>query len=107
MSNVWICKNRITVDKIVKRLEGWGIRELELTEAVWLTQAVIKAIDAKQPTADISKMFKIELSIYDKFGYAGTITKESIAETLYQKLFKKIYEDEEKIIVKLKWRCLL
>ena len=107
MSNVWICKNRITVDKIVKRLEGWGIHELELTEAVWLTEAVVKAIEAKQSTANISRMFKIEFSIYDKFGYAGVITKESIAESLYEKLFKKIYEDEEKIIVKLKWRCLL
>lgn len=107
MSNVKICKNRITVDKIEKSLHGWKIPELERAEAIWLTEAVVEAINANQPTADVSKMFNIQLALYTDFGYAGTLPREAIAKMLYETLFKKIDENDEQITVKLNWRCLL
>lgn len=107
MSNVKLCKNRITVDKIAKHLSGWKFPQLERTEAVWLTEAVVNAIEDNQPTADISQMFNIQVALYTDFGYAGTLPREAIAAMLYENLFEKIDENHEQITVKLKWWCLL
>lgn len=107
LCNVKSCKNLITVDKIEKRLRGWKVPELEHTEAVWLTEAVVNAINANKHTADISRMFNIQVAIYTSFGYAGTLPREAITEMLYETLFKKVDENDEQITVKLKWWCLL
>lgn len=102
MSNVKLCKNRITVNKIAKYLQGWMLPELELAEAVWLTQAVVNAIDAEQLIADVSKMFNVQFAIHG----IGIVPKEAIAKKLYETLFKKIDENDEQITVKLNWWCL-
>jgi len=107
LCNVRACKNRITVDKIAKRLEGMKIPKLERTEAFWLTEAVVKAINANEPMADISRMFNIQVSLYTDFGYAGTLPREAISRMLFETLFKKIDENDEQITVKLNWWCLL
>ena len=107
MSNVRICKNRITVQKIATRLSEWKYPELERTEAYWLTEAVVKAINENQSTADISRMFNIQVAIHTNYGYAGTLPREAITDMLYETLFKKIDENDEQITVKLKWWCLL
>ena len=107
MCNVNICKNRITVDKIAKRLSEWKVPQLERTQAVWLTEAVVNAINANQLTADISQMFNIQVAIYSDYGYQGILPREAISALLYKTLFEKIDENEEQITVKLKWWCLL
>lgn len=103
MCNVKQCKNRITVDKIAKRLKSWKIPDLERAEAIWLTEAVVEAINANQSTADISKMFNIQVGFQD----IGILPREAIAKMLYKTLFKKIDENDEQITVKLNWWCLL
>jgi len=107
LSNVKLCKNRITVDKIAKKLKDWKCPQLEFTEAFWLTEAVVNATKNNQSTADISQMFNIQVAIYAASGYAGTLPRESISAMLYEKLFKKIDENDEQITVKLNWWCLL
>ena len=107
MCNVKSCKNLITVDKIAKKLQSWKFPELERTEAVWLTEAVVEAINANEPTADISRMFNIQVAIYTNFGYSGTLPREAITNMLFETLFKKIDENDEQITVKLNWWCLL
>lgn len=89
LTNVRSCKNRITVDKIMKCINESGIPELALAEAIWLVEAVVNAINNHNSTADISRMFNFGISIYGEGGYKGTITKESISEMLYESLFKK------------------
>lgn len=105
LSNVKMCEKRITVDKIAKWLRDWKCPQLERTEAFWLTEAVVKAIENNQQTADISQMFNIQVAIYTSIGYAGTLPREAIATMLYDKLFKKIDENDEQITVKLNWWC--
>lgn len=107
MTNVRTCKNRITVNKIAERLSKWKCPQLERMLAVWLTEAVVKAINENQSTADISKMFNIQVAIYTNFGYAGTLPREAISAMLFENLFTKIDENDEQITVKLKWWCLL
>lgn len=107
LSNVKMCKNRITVNKIAKKIRDWRFPQLERTEAVWLTEAVVSAINANEQTADISKMFNIQVAIYTNYGYAGTLPREAISAMLFEKLFKKIDENDEQITVKLNWWCLL
>ena len=103
LCNVKLCKNRITVDKIAKRLKKLGAPQLELAEAVWLTETVVEAIKNEQDTADISRMFNIQVAIYN----LGIIPREAIAEKLYEVLFKKIDENDEEITVNLNWWCLI
>ena len=107
MCNVKLCKNRITVNKIDKWLQGWKIPKLARTEAFWLTEAVVKALNANESVADISKMFNIQVALYTDFGYAGTLPREAITRMLYKDIFKKIEENDEQITVKLNWWCLL
>lgn len=107
MCNVKACKNRITVDKIANRLKGWKVPKLERTEAFWLTEAVVNAINNNEPTADISRMFNIQVALYTNYGYAGTLPREAVSRMLFETLFKKIDENDEQITVKLNWWCLL
>ena len=107
MCNVKSCKNRITVNKIEKRLQDWKIPDLARAEAFWLTEAVVNALNANEAVADISKMFNIQVALYTNFGYAGTLPREAISNMLYLTLFKKIDENDEQITVKLNWWCLL
>ena len=107
LCNVKSCKNRITVDKIDKWLKSWKLPKLARTEAFWLTETVVKAINANESTADISKMFNIQVALYTDYGYAGTLPREAITNMLYQTLFKKFDENDEQITVKLNWWCLL
>ena len=107
LANVRTCKNRITVNKIATKLRDWKVPQLERTEAVWLTEAIVEAINRNQQTADISKMFNIQVAIYTDHGYAGTLPREAISAMLFEKLFTKTDENDEQITVKLKWWCLL
>ena len=103
LANVKQCENRITVGKIARRLREYGSPMYELAEAVWLTQAVVNAIEANEQTADISRMFYCQMgSCKGEF-----FSRKSMAEELYKKLFKKIDENDEQITVKLNWWCLL
>lgn len=103
LANVKQCENRITVGKIARHLRNFGSPIYELAEAVWLTEAVVKAINANKPTAEISRMFYCQLgSCNGEF-----FSRKSMADELYKKLFKKIDENEDQITVKLNWWCLL
>lgn len=104
LANVKQCENRITVGKIARHLRDYGSPMYELAEAVWLTAAVVKAINANESTADISRMFYCQLGGI----ISGDVyNRKSMADELYKKLFKKIDENEEQITVKLNWWCLL
>ena len=79
LANVKQCENRITVGKIARHLRNFGSPMHELAEAVWLTSAVVKAINANEPTADISRMFYCQLG-----SISGEVfNRKAMAEELY------------------------
>ena len=69
LTNVWIARNRITVDKVAKRLEGFLVcEEFERKVAYWLVKAIVDAIEKKEKVADITQLFSCEMEAEDNIG---------------------------------------
>ena len=106
LTNVWLAKDRLTVDKVAKRLEGCLVRpEWERKLAYWLVRAVVDAIEKGEKTADITQLFSCELEAQDQFG-KFVLRQEYIQNDLMYKLFVRSSETEDELRVKLDWRVL-
>lgn len=106
MTNVWIAKDRLTVDKVAKQLEGCLIRpEWERRLAYWLVKAVAEAVEKGEKTADITQLFCCEMEAEDQFG-KFVLQQEYIQNELMYKLFWRCSETEEELRVKLDWRVV-
>ena len=106
MTNVWLAKNRITVDKVAKRLEGClPLPEWERRLAYWLVKAVVEAVEKGEKTADVTHLFSCEMEAQDQFG-KFLLRQEYIQNELMYKLFVRCSETDEELRVKLDWRVL-
>ena len=104
LTNVWIAKNRLTVNKVAKRLKGCLIRpQWERKIAYWLVEAVVDALEKGEKTADITQLFSCELEAADQYG-KFLLSRESIQNDLMKKLFVRCSESEEELRVRLKLR---
>ena len=106
LTNVWLAKNRITVDKAAKRLEGCLIwPEWERKLAYWLVKAIVEAVEKGEKTADITQLFCCEMEAEDQIG-KFVLRQEHIQNELMYKLFIRCSETSEEFRVKLDWRVL-
>ena len=104
LTNVRIAKNRITVDKVAKRLEGCLIcKEFERKLAYWLVKAIVEAVEKGESTADITQLFSCEMEAEDRIG-KFVLRQKSIQNMLMNKLFVRCSETDEEFWVKLDWR---
>lgn len=106
LTNVWIARNRITVDQVAKRLEGLLIcKEFERKLAYWLVKAIVEAVENDKSTADISQLFCCEMESEDEISKFA-LQQEYIQNILMYKLFVRCSETDEEFRVKLNWRVL-
>ena len=106
LTNVWIAKDRLTVDKVAKRLEGCLILpEWERKIAYWLVKAVVDAIEKEEETADITQLFSCEMEAVDQHG-KFILRQEYIQNDLMYKLFVRCSETKEELRVRLDLRVL-
>lgn len=103
LTNAWLAKNRITVDKIVTMLNGIEmIPHWKQRLATWLVEAVVKAQENNQPRADITPMFSCDLITTD--GYM--IIQQYVQNFIVYRLFNIVSETDEELRVKLTWRSI-
>lgn len=93
-------REKITVSGICRRLMGLGKFEWEEAEAVFLVRAILDAFEAKATVADISVMFSGDLIRVDRIG-TERVYQENVAKFLIERLFEKVYEDENELRLKL------
>ena len=106
LTNVWIARNRITVDQVAKRLEGLLVcEEFEHKLSYWLVKAIVEAIEKSEKVADITQLFSCEMEAEDSIG-KFVLRQEFIQNILMNKLFVRCSENDEEFRVKLNWRVL-
>ena len=106
LTNAWIAKDRLTVDKVANRLEGCLILpEWERKIAYWLVKAVVEAIEKGEKTADITQLFSCEMEAVDQHG-KFILRQEYIQNDLMYKLFVRCSETKEELRVRLDLRVL-
>ena len=106
LTNVWIARNRITVDQVAKRLEGFLVcEEFERKLSYWLVKAIVEAIEKGEKVADITQLFSCEMEAEDSLG-KFVLRQESIQNMLMNKLFVRCSENDEEFRVKLNWKFL-
>ena len=106
LTNVKFAQNRITVDKIAKCLEGrllWS--GWERKQAYWLVKAIVAAIEKGEKNADISQMFACDFIAQDSEGKL-LLSQYDIQKELMNSLFSRVYETDEILAVKLKWKVI-
>ena len=106
LTNAGSAKNRITVDKVAKRLEGCLLcKEFERKLSYWLVKAIVEAIEKGEKVADITQLFSCEMEGEDGIG-KFILQQESIQNMLMNKLFVRCSENDEEFRVKLNWKVL-
>lgn len=106
LTNVWIARNRITLNQVAKRLEGLLVcEEFERKLAYWLVKAIVEAIEKGEKVADITQLFSCEMEAEDSIG-KFILRQESIQNILMNKLFVRCSENDEEFRVKLNWKVL-
>lgn len=107
LTNAKFAKNKITVDKIAKRLEGrLLLPEWERKQAYWLVKAIVEALEKGEKTADITQMFSCDFVAEDGEG-VFSLPQYSIQNELMYVLFSRHYETDEVLALKLNWRVIL
>jgi len=103
LTNAWLAKNRITVDKIVAKLHGAEIiPEWKQLLATMLVEAIVKAQENHQMTADITLMFSCELVTLE----GDMIEQKYVHNFIVYKLFNIVSETDDELRVKLTWRSI-
>lgn len=106
LTNVWIARNRITVDQVAKRLEGLLVcEEFERKLSYWLVKAIVEAIEKGEKVADITQLFSCEMEAEDSIG-KFILRQEHIQNMLMNKLFVRCSENDKEFRVKLNWKVL-
>lgn len=107
LTNAWLAKGRITVDKAEKHLaEGFLYPEWRRKLAFWLVEAIAEADERKEKTANITQMFSCSFRGNDLDGVPIGMRQENIQIELMYRLFRKVYETEDVLAVKLNWRVI-
>jgi len=107
LTNVWLAKGRITVDKVEKRLvDGFLYPEWRRKLAFWLVKAIAEADEKKEKTADITQMFSCSFMGNDTYGVPIGLRQENIQNEIMYRLFWRDYETEDVLAVKLNWRVI-
>lgn len=104
MINVLNLQKKITAKKIAKRIKGLNFPALEKKVANNLVNKVNKAIENGQQTVDLTDIFNCEYQIYSR---GEIFPKDPVQQVLLQKIFKKVHETEDELIVKMNWWCYI
>lgn len=103
--NVRECQERITVSHVRECLEDIGLFVWKDLLALWLVEAIVKAIDNGQEEADISKLFTCELHGSDNLGPLYK-SQERVICFLMGRLFECLEENDEMMRVRIIQRCI-
>ena len=104
MINVMSTKNKITVNKILKKIKTLDFPAVEENVATSLVDAILNAIKMGQETVDLTNLFYCNYTLYE----SGEIfSNEPVQRVLMNKVFKKVNETEHEIQVKMNWWCYI
>lgn len=105
LCDVYKCKS-VTCNDITRALMGMGLCEWETYMSHVFSQAVLKAFERGEQTADITKMFSCNLVGIDDVVGKYTKQQKDVCAFLKEKLFKTVSETEEELMVSLRWDVL-
>ncbi len=104
--NVILCDagkyNHVTYDKVQHALMGMGLCEWEVYMGEVFEKAISQAISQNANTADITAMFSCDLIGVDEMTGKYWTRQENVIIFLMNKLFDKVSESENELIVKVK-----
>ena len=105
LCDVHMCRT-VTCHKIARALMGMGLCEWETHMSHVFSEAVLKAFERGEKTADITKMFSCDLVGVDDVLGNYTKQQKQVCAFLREKLFKTISETDDELKVSLKWDVL-
>ena len=94
--------NHVTVRDIQRALMGMGLCEWEVYMGELFTKAISQAASQHADTADITAMFSCDLFGVDDLVGKYQCRQENVIAFLMEKLFDKVSENENELIVKIK-----
>ena len=104
--NVILCEAekhvRVTYIQVELALAGMGLCEWEVYMGELFTEAVSQAVSQNANTADITAMFSCDLIGVDDVIGEYQKNQNNVVKFLMEKLFDKVSENENELIVKVK-----